>query len=829
MARRGAQQQPNALVAAATNIELSDRKMAAKQAGRRQAWQTEAWAYFYEVPELGEAVLYRGNQLAKLRLFVATQNPKDPKGDPIPALDPDSGVPPAVAVAAEMELARMHGQYGGHGEIIRELTYNWDVAAECYLVGIAAHEVAVKRRGGLVEQVQVPEDWQIRSVTEVDQREGRYVVKDYPGDTKGRELDPERDTIIRLWLRDPQWSALPHCAMRGLLGECRTLQVLSQQVLAQAMRAVSAGFFTVPNELSFGPAAPTDPEGDPEAEGDPLNQALNDVLVRPIDDPSDPSTVQPGVLRGPAEFLKPDVLRRISFYDATLDTVLEAKIEARVQRIARGINLPVEKVMGHQQTTFANAEQVDEDEFNDYLRPSADQAVDSLSWAFLVPQLLENPAVGPEWADGRLFIWYDPSDLIAQPSREKNADRGLELGTISEAAWRGAKGYGDDDAPDVLELLTRAGLRRGILTADLTLALMELLGTDIDVDTPAEVPAADQVAAAESDQAAARAQLLQLLVAGMGTVPDHVAPRRAIEAQAVVAAAGNDYGRQLTDIDRELRTRLTVAANDAMDRALERAANVLRSKANGTELKSVLRDVPKRRVFAQLGPALVRTVLGDADPLAGAWDGLEDQFMAWGAQAQQQAIDVAGQVAAGFTRSERAALQLRQADDLTEAWGWMRDAMGSLAEARMFDPDPSILEVGEFDPTMRVPTGLVRQAIARAGGATGLMTEQGGVWLALTDAGTRPAGGIGTGELMRTALRDEGVNVEAYEWTYGPAFRQRPFEPHLSLDGVRFRNFDDPVLANTEGWPSVAFYLPGDHTGCNCDFIPIVVPASEVS
>lgn len=844
--RRGRNDQPQVLVAAASRINLVEPKLAQAQAAKRPKWQAEAWAYFDEVPELKEAVRYRGNQLSKLRLFVAVEDPENPRGEPVRATDEASGVPPAVAQAAEDELARLKGEYGGHGEILRELDMNLEIAGECYLVGVAEHTVPERQADGSTIDVTVAEDWQIRSVSEVRVEDGVYKVLADPGDQNPRVLIKGTDDIMRIWQRHPQWSSMPDCAMRGLLGECRTLQVLSQQVLAQAMRAVSAGLFTVPTELSGGPAVPTEPTEDGAEHGqvDPLDQALNDVLVKPIDNPSDPSTVQPGILRGESQYLHPNFLRRITFYDPDMDTVLEAKIEARVQRIARGLNLPVEKVMGHQQTTFANAAQVDEDEFNDYLRPSADLGVDALTSAFARPQWRANPGVGGEWAD-RLFVWYDASDLIAQPDTEQNADRALELQAISVAAYREAKGYSEDAAPDELELLIRSGLRRGILTADLTLALLELLGINIEVDQPAEVVPADgdePTSGPPEDgepDADARAALLQLLVATAkrgsaraGAPGGPAVPTTAVEVprpRAITAAAPPDYGRQLMDLDRDLRTRLVAAAGAAMDQALDRAASVLRSRANGTELRNTLRGIDKRASFAHLGKTLVAQVLGDTDPLAGAWDALEGQFMEWGAHAQSEAIDLAGRVAAGFTASERAALQLRQAEDLAEAWAWMRGALNALAEGELFDPSPVLDVLGEFDPNLRVPTGLAREALARAGGATGLVTDRGGVWLPLTDAGTRPAGGIGTGELLRGAMRDHGAQVEAYAWVYGPAYRQRPFEPHLQLDGLLFANFDDPVLANADSFPETAFYMPGDHAGCICDFAPVIVPADELA
>lgn len=826
MARRGSKH-PNALAAAATNIDLAQPKVAARQAARAQAWQSEAWAYFDEVPEIKESVRYRGNQLGKVRLFCAVENPDDPNGAPIPVESDGSGVPPEVAEAAVAELSRLRSQVGGQAEVMRELDMNLEVAGECYLVGFGAYAEEVTQRDGSVQRLEHPEDWQIKSVAEVEMKGSgsatRFVVKDRPSDPKGRPLDPDQDTIIRIWTRHPQWSSLPDSPMRALLQECATLQALSQQVQAEANSRQSAGMFTVPNELSFGGPDPTDPtDGLNDEDADPFLDELQTALTQPIADPTSASSVMPMLLRGPAEYLRPEFVRQIDFGRGGNADQLERQIDARVARIARGLNLPIEKIMGHQETTYANAAQVDEDEYNDYLRPSADTATEALTYAFLTPQLRENPAVPAEWTTGVVFVAVDPSPLISSPDTEANADEAFEKGTISAQAYNRAKGFNDGDEPDPLELLQRAGLRRGILTADVTKALLDLLGVDVDwpVAPMEELPPVPPDGGDEAVQAAARA-IWDLAVAN-DYQPPLALPAAATPAPAEPPDLG--LGRRLTDIDRDLRTRLVVASNEAMNRALDRAANRLRSKAGGTDVAAVVRSSAKREVFALLGPSLVAQVLGDDDPLAGAFDDLEDEFMRWGAQAQTQAVDVAGQVASGFSTVQRSALKLRQAGDLGEAWGWMKESLMSLARGLLYDPSPAAPDLGEFDPNLKVPTGLVRQAIARAGGATGLTTNGTDIHLALVDAGTRPAGGIGTGEAIRDVLRENGTVEDGYVWEYGPAFRSQTFHPHLALDGVRFQTFDDPVLANPNPWPPGGFYIPGDHKGCICDFSPIIMP-----
>jgi len=221
----------------------------------------------------------------------------------------------------------------------------------------------------------------------------------------------------------------------------------------------------------------------------------------------------------------------------------------------------------------------------------------------------------------------------------------------------------------------------------------------------------------------------------------------------------------------------------------------------------------------------------------GAWDDLRDQFLEWGALAQEDALEAAAQLAAGLSTEQRRALTLRQADDLGTAWEWMRGALAAVADARLFDPDPAAPAVGEFDPTSRVPTGLVRRAMEIAGGRSDLAVDvtgsvlDAGAWVTMAGPGGLPAppGGIGTGVLVGEAIAAAGGAVEGYRWVYGPALRANPFPPHLALAGVEFVNFDDAQLANGSGFPAGEYYFPGDHAGCVCDVEPIIIDTSATA
>lgn len=810
------------IVAAATAVDLTSRGAARRDLGKRQGWQEEAWAYFDAVPEVKHAVWLMGNAMGKLRLFVAVDNPTDPKGAPIPASSPDSGVDQALAGLADAELARLTGAIGGQAEILREASMNLDVAGEGYLVGWGAREPVTDEVTGKTTPG-TPERWEVRSISEVTVVGDHTVVKDSPDD-KGAPLDPTRDTIVRFWQRHPRWSALADSHMAGVLGECEALVALHHEMLADSRSRHNLGLLTVPNELSAGPPHPENATGPDEDDDDPLSADLMDTFAEPIDSDA-PGGWSPSILRGPGKHLGPDQLRFVEM-GRKPSAELDAKIDKRVARLARGLNMPVETSLGHQGTTFANAGQVDEDLFSDYMEPRAVTLVDGLTMGFLHPQLLDtgddtepNEVLAGEVR--RMFVWYDPSALVAPPDLSEAADDALEHDAISLRAYRAAKGFSEDDRPGAAEDDDTASATSDDDTA-LSIAQVERLARISQQLYLAVgvIYTADEVRAMLND-------------AGAGLTGPAPEPEPSTggnndvdgDAAAVTAAAGPAApGARLVAIDTELRARLLVLADAHMTRAMERAGNRLRS--NATLRHQVGQHLRPSLMAATLGAPVVAAAGFTDDALIGdAFAPMREQFMAWGAGAQAEAIDVVGSIVGGFSDADRHALGLRQADSLDEAWRWLEETLTSLAAARLYDPSAYLETAGEVAQALAVPPGIIRHAMAMAGGAAGIETAGTDAWVTITEGGTRPAGGIGYGDLVRDLLRDAGVTTEAYRWVYGPAARRRPFEPHQALSGVVFDSFDADVLANTSGWPAFSHYMPGDHRGCLCDVEPVLVAA----
>lgn len=507
--------------------------------------------------------------------------------------------------------------------------------------------------------------------------------------------------------------------------------------------------------------------------------------------------------------------------------------------------------------TGNTAWQVDRTTFTAHIEPRAVSVVGALTHGFLWP-LLEAAGADPK-ALRRLFVWYDESEAVSQPNRAQDAKDAHKAMVISDQSFRQALTFGDGDAPSPEEIARRIGMNRGIFDGNITEALLMWLLPQVAEqivtvrDRNAERSADNAIEVAEStgddtptagapadtpepqtDPTGGEAALIAALLAvGRGEHVDTEAVVRHLAGRwAPVTAASRrerNPGEVLAQLDRSLVERVHVAVEAAVSRALERAGNVLTSRTQGNAaVAASVRAAPRSRRAATLGRPLVAAMgitdaqlLGD-DP----WDSLRGQVDAWMAATADEAVAVLDATWGPIPEATVAATQARLAAARGEAWAWLADQLTVLATARLYDPDPAAPPLGEHDPTMTVPVGLVRQAMARAGGVTGaeaVALPAAGSRL-VAQGGTQPAGGLATGEVVLLTADELGAGEPMWEWQWGSLGRPRTaFDGHRRLDGLQFASYQDEALAvsGDDGWLGVSFYAPGDHSGCCCFVAPV--------
>jgi hypothetical protein len=101
---------------------------------------------------------------------------------------------------------------------------------------------------------------------------------------------------------------------------------------------------------------------------------------------------------------------------------------------------------------------------------------DAITVVYLRPYL---KAIGYPPADvDRLVVWYDPSAVSTRNDRAMDADAGFDKMAVSYDTWRRAHGFSDADAPTPTEVALRMMIEKGMITPELTEAMLQTFAPD---------------------------------------------------------------------------------------------------------------------------------------------------------------------------------------------------------------------------------------------------------------------------------------------------------------------------------------------------------------
>jgi hypothetical protein len=488
---------PRALTAAAVQVKMNDRGEAEMFKSRRMAassqWQTEAWEYYDAIGEIKYAFNLVASVVSRIRLHAAVV--ENPAETPVNVRGA-SNIDARLAAAAERALARLDSAYGGQAGMLRDAALNLSVAGECYLVQMPA------RPGhGL------PESWDIRSVDEVAvSQRGDYTIAPRrelagtgTGSTKkGGITLPKNAFVGRIWRAHPRYSDEADSSLRGLLDLCAELLLLNRTFRATARSRLNAGALYLPDGLSVAanaePDYPYDTNSDfepmqtPEESQDEFEDQLIDAMTTPIRDEDSASAVVPLIIRGPAEL--GDKIKQFKF-ERSFDPALAQRADRVLERILQGVDVPKDVVTGMANVKYSNALQIDESLYKAHIEPLMLLIADALTVVYLRPYLIAAGFDPTEVA--RIVTWYDPSQVSTRNDRAADADAGFDRGAISYDTWRRAHGFAEADAPTAKEVALRMIIDKGVISPELTQAVLTAIAPDV-MDSARQAQQAESVA-----------------------------------------------------------------------------------------------------------------------------------------------------------------------------------------------------------------------------------------------------------------------------------------------------------------------------------------------
>lgn len=419
----------SAITAASTPIPPERWSKATKAQGKESAWQAEAWHMLELVGELSFAMLWKTALLSRFRLIASD-------------LDPETGKPTGSTEnkAARDVVRQIAGGTTGQSQLLSRLAPLLMIPGEGFLVIIYP--------GG-------EEQWHILGRDEVKSQGDQ--VKLLLSDGTTYLMDPENDSISRIWRQDPRQSWLAWSPTKAALPILQEIVRMSQNIEgAGKSRQAGNGLLIIPQEISLpttgaptgtpdpdAPSLPTPAPPTPQfaSPGD-VRTALQEAMSTAIADPSSAAALVPIIMTAKGEHI--GNIKHIRF-DSEVSEKAQAAREAAVRRLAMTLDMPPEVLLGLADLNHWSLYGVEEEAVRWHASPEMELICDSFTRELLRP-LVNDPTV---------VVWYDTSDVDAEPDQAEKVGKAYELGVANSAAYARELGLSDTDTYD---LETKEGL-----------------------------------------------------------------------------------------------------------------------------------------------------------------------------------------------------------------------------------------------------------------------------------------------------------------------------------------------------------------------------------
>lgn len=416
-----------------------------------EAWQRQAWDFYDTNPQLHNAVDYIGAAASMIRIFVAHV---DENGVRQGEVDDDA----EVGALAET----LFGGPANKAEMLRGIAESLTVAGECFIIGKA-------RRGGMSDQWWVAAPGEVRKNGDtVYVNMGRAVREELTGN----------DIIIRAWTPHPRRAFLADSPVRALLGLLYEMQQMQMFIQAQLnSRIANATILPVPSTLAV-------PKGDNEAvsTGD-IYQQLFEVITSNLEGKGTAAQVAPILWQMPlAELTAMSGMQPIRFDSPLSDQAIELRREQQ-QKLAIGMNVPVEIQLGGQEMNHWSIWWAGEEFIVKTMQPLFNRIVDALTTAYLTVALKK---LGKD--PKRFTYWYDTAPLANSANKLADALNLYNANPpiVSAETVRREGGYNDADAPTEEEINSR--FIKEVILRDPTLFAITQIREEIGIDIDTAVP-----------------------------------------------------------------------------------------------------------------------------------------------------------------------------------------------------------------------------------------------------------------------------------------------------------------------------------------------------
>lgn len=521
---------PNSFIASAVGMGRIGKSML-DISRRSSGWQREAWDFYHTVGEFRYACDWVGSMLSKAILHATEE--KDGKRTIL-----------TTGPVAKI-LDELGGDTDGRAEMLRQIGIHFSVAGECYILAYT-------------DPVYGEDVWEVVAPTELNRafEDGPYIIN---GVTL-EGVDPEDVLEIRLWRPDPQRPREAISPARTLLTILAEIVKLTQHVAAQVdSRLASAGIIWAPSEMTM--PTPKIVDGKPviaASVADALLKKLQEIASVAIEDRADASALVPFVVTAPGDQIAQ--IQHMKFWSDLDAHAIELRNEA-IRRLALGMDMPPEVLQGLSDSNHWSAWQADESAIKAHTEPLLKIITTGLARQFLRPAYAESQGLNlPEVR--HISILADTAEMRLRPNRSKEALELYDRGELDGTALRRETGFDEEDAMDETErkMWFIRKVAAGQTTPDLVAAALKEIGWEPDLTFERQNE--------EGQEARPTPSLVEH--------PEVGPPEREVsERRKRSRERGDVPSSQLPHAS------YTVAIEQTVFRALERAGNRMRNKIGG--------------------------------------------------------------------------------------------------------------------------------------------------------------------------------------------------------------------------------------------------------
>ncbi|MBF6138139.1 hypothetical protein IU501_34790 [Nocardia otitidiscaviarum] len=532
MARIFARRKP-AVTAAVQPVRDPAKMFRATLGAPRGDWQTRAWEMYELSGELRYVCSWLSGALSRCRLVGSE-------------IDPETGRPTGETENAKVNkiVRDIAGGLNGQAQMLGRFGVFLTVPGEGYLAVITRPD----GRPGDGEM----EEWHLLDRSEITLKGGGAVDLTLADGSK-HEYNPDRDVLVRVWDPHPRNSQEADSPVRSALPALAEIVQTTDTIShAGKSRLIGNKILFVPQEMSLPRTypAPTAIPVDPDAPALPppvqqlqaSPQDLQDMLFEVAEaasaDQNSAAAHLPIIASVAGEWT--DKVKLVDLHSDVTAEQLKVR-EAAIRRLALGLDIPAEVLLGISEMNHWNAWAMGESAVSVHVVPLLELICDAITTGLLRP-ILEREGLDPD----QYVVWHDTTALTQDPDRKQEALDANDRGALTNESLLKHLGFTVEE--DGYDLDTAEGWRR--FARDVAARKPELLPILAPV---AGIPLPDQPApAATAPPSGPRA--IEAPSEQEPPEPDAVAaaaePARALASLLLSRALELAGKRRLTNVDR---------------------------------------------------------------------------------------------------------------------------------------------------------------------------------------------------------------------------------------------------------------------------------------